>query len=148
MDIQSRELPQDVLLEYAALAESASSHPISKSLLRRYGKTPDRSRVTQIREISGHGITALVDGIAVAAGNEKLMQLLQIPCPGCATLGTQVHMALDGRYAGCIVIADVIKPTAQDALTRLRAAGIRQTVMLTGDNAAVAEDIAGKLGID
>ncbi len=148
VDIQSRELPQDVLLEYAALAESASSHPISKSLLRRYGKTPDRSRVTQIREISGHGITALVDGIAVAAGNEKLMQLLQIPCPGCATLGTQVHMALDGRYAGCIVIADVIKPTAQDALTRLRAAGIRQTVMLTGDNAAVAEDIAGKLGID
>jgi len=148
IDIHAVDLPADQLIEYAALAESASSHPISKSLQCRYGKELDRSRVADIQEIGGHGITARVDGITVAAGNEKLMQKLHISCLPCPAVGTLVHMALDGKYAGYILIADTLKPTAADAMADLRSAGVKQTVMLTGDNTATAMDIAGKLGID
>ena len=148
IDIHAVDLSVDQLIEYAALAESASSHPISKSLQRRYGKELDRSRVTDIQEIGGHGITAKVDGITVAAGNEKLMQKLHISCLPCPAVGTLVHMALEGKYAGYILIADALKSTAADAMADLRSAGIKQTVMLTGDTAATAMDVAGKLGID
>ena len=148
IDIRTVDLPADQLIEYAALAESASSHPISKSLQRRYGKELDRSRVTYIQEISGHGVTARVDGITVAAGNEKLMQKLHISCSPCPAVGTLVHMAVEGKYAGYILIADTLKPTAADAMADLHSAGVKQTVMLTGDNTATAMDIAGKLGID
>jgi Cd2+/Zn2+-exporting ATPase len=148
IDIHAVDLSVDQLIEYAALAESASSHPISKSLQRRYGKELDRSRVTDIQEIGGHGITAKVDGITVAAGNEKLMQKLHISCLPCPAVGTLVHMALEGKYAGYILIADTLKPAAADAMADLRSAGIKQTVMLTGDNTATAMDVAGKLGID
>jgi Cd2+/Zn2+-exporting ATPase len=148
IDIHAVDLSVDQLIEYAALAESASSHPISKSLQRRYGKELDRSRVTDIQEIGGHGITAKVDGITVAAGNEKLMQKLHISCLPCPAVGTLVHMALEGKYAGYILIADTLKPAAADAMADLRSAGIKQTVMLTGDTAATAMDVAGKLGID
>ena len=148
IDIRTVDLPADQLIEYAALAESASSHPISKSLQRRYGKELDRSRVTDIQEISGHGVTARVDGITVAAGNEKLMQKLHISCSPCPAAGTLVHMAVEGKYAGYILISDTLKPTAVDAMADLRSAGVKQTVMLTGDNTATAMDIASKLGID
>jgi Cd2+/Zn2+-exporting ATPase len=136
------------MIEYAALAESASSHPISKSLQRRYGKELDRSRVSDIQEISGHGVTAQVDGITVAAGNDKLIQKLGIVLPPCPANGTLVHIAVDGNYGGYILIADTLKPTAADAMADLRSAGVKQTVMLTGDNTATAMDVAGKLGID
>ncbi|MGN0779405.1 MAG: heavy metal translocating P-type ATPase [Aristaeellaceae bacterium] len=146
--IHHNTLPEEALIEYAALAESASSHPISKSLQRAYGKDIDRSRVTDIQEISGHGIVARVDGKAVAAGNSKLMQRLSIPCTACHTVGTIIHVAVDGQYAGHIVIADLVKPTASKAMTALKAAGVKKTVMLTGDAAPVAQQVAASLGID
>ena len=146
--IHHNELPEETLLEYAALAESASSHPISKSLQRAYGKEPDRSRVTDIQEISGNGVVAKVDGVAVAAGNRKLMDRLGIACQDCHTVGTIIHMAVDGQYAGHIVISDVIKPNAKKAMDSLRSAGVEKTVMLTGDAKAVAEQTAAALGID
>ena len=146
--IHHNELPEETLLEYAALAESASSHPISKSLQRAYGKEPDRSRVTDVQEISGNGVMAKVDGVAVAAGNRKLMDRLGIACQDCHTVGTIIHMAVDGQYAGHIVISDVIKPNAKKAMDSLRSAGVEKTVMLTGDAKAVAEQTAAALGID
>ena len=136
------------LLEYAALAESASSHPISKSLQRAYGKEIDRNRVSDIQELSGKGVTAKVDGVDVAAGNDKLMQLLNIEAEPCELIGTIIHVALDGKYAGHIVISDIVKPTSKQALTALRASGVRETIMLTGDSKAVAEYVAGDLGVD
>ena len=141
-------MARERLLEYAALAESASSHPISKSLQRAYGKEIDRSRVTDIQEISGNGVTARVDGVAVAAGNEKLMDRLGITPVPCHSAGTIVHMAVGGRYAGHIVVSDVIKPHAKQAIEALKGAGVRRTVMLTGDAKAVADQVAGQLGID
>ena len=140
-------LPQQTLLELAALAESASSHPISKGLQLSYGKEPDRSRVKDIQEIGGHGITALVDGKAVAAGNEKLMARLGLTPAPCPVSGTAVHMAVDGQYAGCIALSDTLKPTAAKAMAALRSAGIKNTVMLTGDNHATAQQVAAELGI-
>lgn len=148
VDIQSADLPAETLLEYTALAESTSSHPISKSLCARYGKSIDHSRVTDICQISGQGITARVDGILVVAGNEKLLQQFQISCPKNSQIGTVVYVALDGNYAGCITIADTLKSTAKDAMIALKQAGIRQTVMLTGDNAPAAQAVALALGID
>ncbi len=136
------------LLEYAALAESFSSHPISKSIQRAYGKELDRSRVTDVQEISGNGVTAKVDGVEVAAGNDKLMERLQIPYIHCHQAGTIIHMAIDGAYAGHIVISDVIKPHAKEAVDALKKAGVQKTVMLTGDAKAVAGQVAGALGID
>lgn len=136
------------LLEYAALAESFSSHPISKSIQRAYGKELDRSRVTDVQEISGNGVTAKVDGVEVAAGNDKLMERLQIPYIHCHQAGTIIHMAIDGAYAGHIVISDVIKPHAKEAVDALKKAGVQKTVMLTGDAKAVAGQVAGTLGID
>ena len=136
------------LLEYAALAESASSHPISKSLQKAYGKPIDRSRVTNIEEISGHGITATVDGHSVAAGNAKLMKKLGIDYHDCHCVGTIIHMAVDGAYAGHIVISDIIKPHSAEAIARLKKSGVSKTVMLTGDARRVAEQVAGELGVD
>ncbi len=136
------------LLEYAALAESASSHPISKSLQRAYGRDIDRSRVADIQEISGNGVTAVVDGVSVAVGNDKLMKHLGIPYVECRQTGTIIHMALDGKYAGHIVISDVIKPQAGDAIAALKRAGVERTVMLTGDTRKVADQVAQELGID
>lgn len=136
------------LIEYAALAESASSHPISKSLRKAYGKEPDRSRVSDIREISGNGVIAKVDGIEIAAGNDKLMERLSIPCINCHSTGTIIHMAVNGKYAGHIVISDVIKPNSKQAVSSLKAAGVDNTVMLTGDAAKVANQVAAELGID
>lgn len=136
------------LIEYAALAESASSHPISKSLRKAYGKEPDRSRVSDIREISGNGVIAKVDGIEIAAGNDKLMERLSIPCINCHSTGTIIHMAVNGKYAGHIVISDVIKPNSKQAISSLKAAGVDNTVMLTGDAAKVANQVAAELGID
>lgn len=136
------------VIEYAALAESASSHPISKSLQRAYGKPIDRSRVTDIQERSGEGVTARVDGKEVAAGNKRLMDQLHIPCKNCCETGTVVHIAVDGRYAGYIVVSDVLKPSSQQAVAALRRAGVQKTVMLTGDSKAVAEGVAKELGID
>ncbi len=136
------------LLEYAALAESASSHPISKSLQRAYGKEIDRSRVAAIQEISGNGVTAKVDGIEVAAGNDKLMKHLNIPYQDCHQTGTIIHMALGGKYAGHIVISDIIKPHAKAAIAELKKAGVQRTVMLTGDAKKVADQVAASLGID
>ena len=136
------------LVEYAALAESASSHPISKSLQRAYGREIDRSRVTGIREFSGNGVIAQVDGVEVAAGNDKLMDRLGIPYIPCRSVGTIIHMAIGGQYAGHIVISDVVKPHAREAIQALKAAGVRKTVMLTGDARPVAEQVAGELGID
>ncbi len=141
-------MEEEKLLEYAALAESASSHPISKSLRQAYGKEIDRSRVTDIQEISGNGVTAMVDGVAVAAGNDKLMRQLNIPHRDCHQTGTIIHMAIDGAYAGHIVIADVVKPHAKEAVSALKRAGVEQTVMLTGDTKRVAEQVAANLGID
>ncbi len=146
--IHHSELENERLLEYAALAESASSHPISLSLQRAYGKEIDRSRVTEIQELSGNGVTARVDGVSVAAGNEKLMDRLGIPFIRCHSVGTIIHMAIDGKYAGHIVISDVIKPHAKEAIRALRAAGVRKLVMLTGDRKSVADQVASQLGLD
>ncbi len=146
--IHHNELEDEKLVEYAALAESASSHPISKSLQRAYGKEIDRSRVSDIREISGNGVIAKVDGTEVAAGNDKLMRYLGIPYISCRSVGTIIHMAIDGKYAGHIVISDVIKPHSEEAVRQLRKAGVRRTVMLTGDAAKVADQVAETLGLD
>ena len=146
--IHHTELEKARLVEYAALAESASSHPISKSLQRAYGRQPDRSRVRDIQEISGNGVTAVVDGHAVAAGNDKLMDRLGIPFIPCHSVGTIIHMAIDGRYAGHIVISDVVKPHSGAAVQALKAAGVRRTVMLTGDAGKVADQVAAELGLD
>ena len=141
-------LAEEQLLEYAALAECASSHPISKSLQKAYGKEIDRSRVTNIEEISGHGITATVDGHAVAAGNSKLMAKLGIEYHDCHCVGTIIHMAVDGQYAGHIVISDVVKPHSKEAIAQLKKAGVAKTVMLTGDAKRVAESVAAELGVN
>ena len=147
-DIHHSELEREQLLEYAALAESASSHPISKSLQRACGKALDRSRVTDIREISGNGVIAHVDGLEVAAGNDKLMRTLGIPYKDGHSTGTIIHMAVGGQYAGHIVISDIIKPSASEAIRALKKAGVEQTVMLTGDTRKVAEQVAEELGLD
>ena len=136
------------LLEYAALAECASSHPISKSLQKAYGKKIDRNRVSGIEEISGHGITAYVDGRLVAAGNGKLMKKMGIAYKECHSVGTIIHMAVDGKYAGHIVISDIVKPHSKEAIAALKKAGVAKTVMLTGDAKRVAEQVAGSLGLD
>ena len=141
-------LAEEQLLEYAALAECASSHPISKSLQKAYGKEIDRSRVTNIEEISGHGITATVDGHAVAAGNSKLMAKLGVEYHDCHCVGTIIHMAVDGQYAGHIVISDVVKPHSKEAIAQLKKAGVAKTVILTGDAKRVAESVAAELGVD
>lgn len=146
--IHHNSMENEKLLEYAALVESASSHPISKSLQRAYGREPDRSRVSDIQEISGNGVTAVVDGIPVAAGNEKLMRKLNIEFKSCHQIGTIIHMAVNGEYAGHILISDVVKPTSREAIERLKQAGIEKTVMLTGDAKGVAGQVAGELGID
>ena len=146
--VHHNEMAREKLLEYAALAESASSHPISKSLQRAYGKVPDRSRVTDIMEISGNGVTALVDGIPVAAGNDKLMKKLGIEHIDCHHAGTIIHMAVDGKYAGHIVISDIEKPHAAEAVRALKASGVEKTVMLTGDRDRVARHVAESIGID
>ena len=147
-EVHHNEMDREQLLEYAALAESSSSHPISRSLQRAYGKEIDRSRVTDVREISGNGVTAKVDGIEVAAGNSKLMDKLGVKWIDCHQAGTIVHMAVGGTYAGHIVISDVEKPHAKEAIRALRSAGIEKTVMLTGDSRKVAEHVAADLGID
>ena len=145
--IHHNEMPDEKLLEYAALAECSSSHPISKSLQKAYGKPIDRNRVTDIEEISGNGVIAKVDGISVAAGNTKLMNRLGISYQDCHHVGTVVHMAIDGKYAGHILISDIIKPHAKEAIAELKKAGISKTVMLTGDSKRVADQVAGELGI-
>ena len=145
--IHHNKMPDEKLLEYAALAECSSSHPISKSLQKAYGKPIDRNRVTDIEEISGNGVIAKVDGISVAAGNTKLMNRLGIAYQDCHHVGTVVHMAVDGKYAGHILISDIIKPHAKEAITELKKAGISKTVMLTGDSKRVADQVAEELGI-
>ena len=145
--IHHNEVEDAKLLEYAALAECSSSHPISKSLQKAYNKSIDRNRVTDIKEISGHGVVAKVDGITVAAGNEKLMEKLGISYVSCSHVGTIVHLALDGKYAGHILISDVIKPHAKEAIKELKKAGVTKTVMLTGDRKNVADAVASELGI-
>lgn len=145
--IHHNEMPDEKLLEYAALAECSSSHPISKSLQKAYGKPIDRNRVTDIEEISGNGVVAKVDGISVAAGNTKLMNRLGIAYQDCHHVGTVVHMAIDGKYAGHILISDIIKPHAKEAIAELKKAGISKTVMLTGDSKRVADQVAEELGI-
>lgn len=146
--IHHSQVPDEKLLEYAALAECSSSHPISKSLQKAYGKPVDRNRVTDIEEISGNGVIAKVDGVSVAAGNAKLMNRLGIAYQECHHVGTVVHMAVDGRYAGHILISDIIKPHAKEAIAELKKAGISRTVMLTGDSKRVADQVAAELGID
>ena len=146
--VHHSEMENEKLLEYAALAECASSHPISKSLQRAYGKAIDRDRVRNIQEISGKGVSAVVDGHAVLAGNDKLMALRGIPFIDCHSVGTIIHIAIDGQYAGHIVISDVVKPHAKEAIERLRHAGVEKTVMLTGDSRRVADQVAGALGVD
>ena len=146
--IHHNELENEKLIEYAALVESSSSHPISKSLQRAYGKKPDRSRVSEIQEISGKGIIAKVDGIDVAVGNSKLMDKLNVPYINCHQVGTIIHMAINGEYAGHIVISDIVKPTSKDAIRALKKVGITKTVMLTGDAKKVADQVAESLGID
>lgn len=146
--IHHSEIENAKLIEYAALAESASSHPISKSLQRAYGKEIDRSRVTDIQEISGGGVIAKVDGREVAAGNAKLMKKLNINYLDCHKTGTIIHMAIDGKYAGHIVVSDIIKPNSKEAVSALKKLGIEKTVMLTGDARSVADQIAGSIGID
>ena len=141
-------LDETKVLEYAALAECASSHPISKSLQKAYGKPINRSRVTDIQEISGHGVVANVDGHTVAAGNSKLMRKLEVPYHDCRSVGTIIHMAIDGHYAGHIVISDVVKPNAKTAIAALKKRGVKKTVMLTGDTKVVAEQVAAELGVD
>ena len=142
------EIDEDALIEYAALAECASSHPISQSLRRHYGKEPDRSRVSDIEEISGRGVLATVDDVRVAAGNDKLMDQLEVPFIPCRSAGTVIHVALDGRYAGHILISDVEKDDVKEALAALRAAGVEKTVMLTGDAESAARQVAERVGID
>ena len=146
--IHHSRMEDEKLLEYAALAESASSHPISRSLQRAYGKEIDRSRVTDIQEISGNGVTARVDGLQVAAGNDKLMEHLGISYISCHEAGTVIHMAIDGQYAGHILISDVEKPHSREAIRELKKAGVRRTVMLTGDRKEAAEQTASRLGLD
>ncbi len=146
--VHHSEMENERLLEYAALAECASSHPISKSLQRAYGKAIDRDRVRDIQEISGKGVSAVVDGHAVLAGNDKLMALRGIPFIDCHSVGTIIHIAIDGQYAGHIVISDVVKPHAKEAIERLKHAGVEKTVMLTGDSRRVADQVAGALGVD
>ena len=146
--VHHSDMDEQKLLEYAALAECASSHPISKSLQRAYGKAIDRSRVTDIQELSGHGVTAVVDGHPVAAGNSKLMEQLGIPYHDCHSVGTIIHMAVDGQYAGHIVISDVVKPHAKEAVEALHKAGVEKTVLLTGDAKKVADAVAAELGVD
>ena len=145
--IHHNEMEDARLLEYAALAECSSSHPISRSLQKAYNKSIDRNRVTDIEEISGHGVVAKVDGITVAAGNEKLMEKLGISYVSCSHVGTIVHLALDGKYAGHILISDVIKPHAKEAIKELKKAGVTKTVMLTGDRKNVADAVDSELGI-
>ena len=146
--VHHNEMEDEKLLEYAALAECASSHPISKSLQRAYGKEIDRDRVSDIQEISGKGISAKVDGHDVLAGNSKLMELNRIAFIDCHSVGTIIHMAIDGEYAGHIVISDVVKPHAKEAIDRLKHSGVEKTVMLTGDTRRVAEQVAKDLGVD
>ena len=146
--VHHSEMEEVKLLEYAALAECASSHPISKSLQKAYGREIDRSRVSDIEEISGHGIMAKVDGHAVAAGNSKLMRKLGISYQNCHSVGTIIHMAIDGKYAGHIVISDVVKPHSWEAIAALKKSGVAKTVMLTGDSKRVADQVAAELGID
>ena len=141
-------IPEEQLLEYAALVECSSSHPISKSLQKAYGKPIDRNRVTDIEEISGHGVKAKVDGVEVAAGNAKLMKQMDLPYSECHEVGTIVHVAVDGTYAGHILISDQLKPHAKQAIQDLKRAGITKTVMLTGDMKRVADQVAAELGID
>lgn len=141
-------IPEEQLLEYAALAECSSSHPISKSLQKAYGKPIDRNRVTDIEEISGHGVKAKVDGVEVAVGNAKLMKQMDLPYSECHEVGTIVHVAVDGAYAGHILISDQLKPHAKQAIQDLKRAGITKTVMLTGDMKRVADQVAAELGID
>ncbi len=147
-DVHHNSLERERLLEYAALAECASSHPISKSLQKAYGLEIDRSRVTDIQEVSGHGIKAVVDGTMVAVGNDKLMSSLGIDFKACHSAGTIIHVAINNEYAGHIVISDVVKPQSKDAICALKSAGVEKTVMLTGDRKAVAEQVAKELGID
>ena len=146
--IHHSQMDDTKLLEYAALAECASSHPISKSLQKAYGKEIDRNRVTNIEEISGHGLTAIVDGTAVAVGNTKLMEQLGIPYENCHSVGTVIHIAVDHAYAGHIVISDIEKPNAKEAIAALKKAGVEKTVMLTGDAKRVAEKVASELGVN
>ncbi len=146
--IHHNEMDEKELLEYAALAECASSHPISKSLQKAYGQEIERNRVSDIQEISGHGVVAKVDGHEVAAGNSKLMKKLGVEYKDCHKVGTIIHIAVDGKYEGHIVISDVLKPHAEEVVSRLRKAGVKKTVMLTGDARAVAEQAAKALGID
>ena len=145
--VHHNEISDEKLLEYAALAECSSSHPISKSLQKAYGKPIDRNRVTDIEEISGNGVTAKVDGISVAAGNSKLMKRLGISYQECHHVGTVIHMAVDGKYEGHILISDILKPHAKEAIAELKKAGIKKTVMLTGDSKRVADQVAKELGI-
>lgn len=146
--IHHNELENQKILEFAALAESASSHPISKSIQREYGQELDCSRVRDIEEISGSGVMAVVDGHQIAAGNDKLMKRLNVPYIECHSIGTIVHMAIDGKYAGHIVISDIIKPNAEQVIQALKSAGVEETVMLTGDSKRVADKVAEDLGID
>lgn len=146
--VHHNEMAKIKLIEYAALVESYSSHPISKSLRRAYGRPIDNSRVAEIKEISGEGVTAKVDGVPVAAGNAKLMTRLGVSYINCHSVGTIIHMAVNGQYAGHIVISDVVKPHANEAIAALKAAGVHKTVMLTGDAKAVADQVAASLGID
>ena len=146
--IHHNTIENEKIIEYAALAESSSSHPIAKSLQKEYGREIDRTRVSDVQEISGKGIIATVDGHIVACGNEGLMEYLSIRSMPCHSSGTIVHVAIDGAYTGHIVISDVVKPNAAEAIRKLRAAGIRKTVMLTGDRKATAEKIAKELGIE
>lgn len=146
--VHHNEMEEEKLLEYAALAESFSSHPISKSLKKAYGKPLDQTRVTDVEEISGNGVTAKVDGIAIAVGNAKLMKQLSVSYRECHQVGTIVHVAIDGMYAGHILISDVVKPTSKQAITDLKKCGVTKTVMLTGDADAVAKQVAGELEVD
>ena len=146
--VHHNKLEEQKLLEYAALAESASSHPISKSIQKAYGKRLDHSKVQNIREISGHGITAVVDGKQIACGNKKLMNSLGVEYIDCHNTGTIIHMAIDGEYAGHIVISDIIKPTSKQAIAQLKKCGVKKAVMLTGDAKPVAEHVAKTLGVD
>ena len=141
-------MEEQKLLEYAALAECSSSHPISKSLQKAYGKEIDRSRVTDIEEISGHGLIAKVDGVEVAAGNAKLMTRLGISYADCHSVGTIIHVAINGEYAGHILISDIEKPNSKAAIAALKKAGVEKTVMLTGDAKRVAEQVAANIDID
>ena len=146
--IHHNTMEEQKLLEYAALAECSSSHPISKSLQKAYGKEIDRSRVTDIEEISGHGLIAKVDGVEVAAGNAKLMTRLGISYADCHSVGTIIHVAINGEYAGHILISDIEKPNSKAAIAALKKAGVEKTVMLTGDAKRVAEQVAANLGVD